>query len=166
MLIACGILVNGPYCLITTAVSADLGNHPSLKGLETSFYILFVQLYKYVIRSWGTYIFFVKQKISVYCTISFSIHLYNSTIKDHLVITISFTFEVFRVIRIQDQSIAIENQIRVYSIHSYVTIIQCYRVIKSVGYSDSYHRWNRFYWCSCGSIYGRSHTRKRYTRST
>jgi len=28
----CGALVNGPYCLITTAVSADLGTHPSLHG--------------------------------------------------------------------------------------------------------------------------------------
>jgi len=28
----CGALVNGPYCLITTAVSADLGTHPSLQG--------------------------------------------------------------------------------------------------------------------------------------
>ncbi|XP_030059643.1 glucose-6-phosphate exchanger SLC37A1 isoform X2 [Microcaecilia unicolor] len=32
MLIICGILVNGPYSLITTAVSADLGTHKSLKG--------------------------------------------------------------------------------------------------------------------------------------
>ncbi|XP_077985488.1 glucose-6-phosphate exchanger SLC37A2-like [Glandiceps talaboti] len=32
MLIACGILVNGPYALITTAVAADLGTHPSLNG--------------------------------------------------------------------------------------------------------------------------------------
>ena len=29
---ACGFLVNGPYALITTAVSADLGTHKSLKG--------------------------------------------------------------------------------------------------------------------------------------
>ena len=29
---ACGYLVNGPYALITTAVSADLGTHKSLKG--------------------------------------------------------------------------------------------------------------------------------------
>lgn len=28
----CGAFVNGPYALITTAVSADLGSHPSLKG--------------------------------------------------------------------------------------------------------------------------------------
>merc|ERR1711990_1225687 len=27
-----GILVNGPYSLITTAVSAELGQHPSLQG--------------------------------------------------------------------------------------------------------------------------------------
>jgi OPA family glycerol-3-phosphate transporter-like MFS transporter 1/2 len=27
-----GMLVNGPYALITTAVSADLGTHSSLKG--------------------------------------------------------------------------------------------------------------------------------------
>jgi OPA family glycerol-3-phosphate transporter-like MFS transporter 1/2 len=27
-----GMLVNGPYALITTAVSADLGTHESLKG--------------------------------------------------------------------------------------------------------------------------------------
>jgi len=27
-----GILVNGPYALITTAVSAELGQHPSLRG--------------------------------------------------------------------------------------------------------------------------------------
>ena len=27
-----GLLVNGPYALITTAVSADLGTHPSLNG--------------------------------------------------------------------------------------------------------------------------------------
>ncbi|XP_077903396.1 glucose-6-phosphate exchanger SLC37A2 isoform X2 [Ictidomys tridecemlineatus] len=32
MLIICGMLVNGPYALITTAVSADLGTHKSLKG--------------------------------------------------------------------------------------------------------------------------------------
>ncbi|XP_036601934.1 glucose-6-phosphate exchanger SLC37A2-like [Trichosurus vulpecula] len=32
MLIICGALVNGPYALITTAVSADLGTHNSLKG--------------------------------------------------------------------------------------------------------------------------------------
>nr|CAH8866562.1 unnamed protein product [Trichobilharzia regenti] len=30
LLIALGLFVNGPYCLITTAVSADLGTHPSL----------------------------------------------------------------------------------------------------------------------------------------
>ena len=27
-----GFLANGPYALITTAVSADLGTHPELKG--------------------------------------------------------------------------------------------------------------------------------------
>ncbi len=27
-----GLLVNGPYALITTAVSAELGTHPSLEG--------------------------------------------------------------------------------------------------------------------------------------
>ncbi|XP_072012706.1 glucose-6-phosphate exchanger SLC37A2 isoform X2 [Engystomops pustulosus] len=32
MLIICGMLVNGPYSLITTAVSADLGTHESLRG--------------------------------------------------------------------------------------------------------------------------------------
>uniref|UniRef100_A0A8C3TES0 Glucose-6-phosphate exchanger SLC37A2 n=2 Tax=Durocryptodira TaxID=1579337 RepID=A0A8C3TES0_CHESE len=32
MLIICGALVNGPYALITTAVSADLGTHECLKG--------------------------------------------------------------------------------------------------------------------------------------
>ncbi|XP_019620956.1 PREDICTED: glucose-6-phosphate exchanger SLC37A2-like isoform X9 [Branchiostoma belcheri] len=32
MLAALGFLVNGPYALITTAVSADLGTHKSLKG--------------------------------------------------------------------------------------------------------------------------------------
>lgn len=32
LLMACGALVNGPYALITTAVSADLGTQPALKG--------------------------------------------------------------------------------------------------------------------------------------
>uniref|UniRef100_A0A8C5MRE9 Glucose-6-phosphate exchanger SLC37A2 n=1 Tax=Leptobrachium leishanense TaxID=445787 RepID=A0A8C5MRE9_9ANUR len=32
MLMLCGMLVNGPYSLITTAVSADLGTHESLHG--------------------------------------------------------------------------------------------------------------------------------------
>uniref|UniRef100_A0AAQ5Y372 Glucose-6-phosphate exchanger SLC37A2 n=1 Tax=Amphiprion ocellaris TaxID=80972 RepID=A0AAQ5Y372_AMPOC len=32
MLLVCGGLVNGPYALITTAVSADLGTHESLRG--------------------------------------------------------------------------------------------------------------------------------------
>ncbi|KAM8977791.1 glucose-6-phosphate exchanger SLC37A1 [Pelodytes ibericus] len=32
ILLICGALVNGPYSLITTAVSADLGTHKSLKG--------------------------------------------------------------------------------------------------------------------------------------
>ena len=32
LLAVCGALVNGPYCLITTAVSADLGTHRSLQG--------------------------------------------------------------------------------------------------------------------------------------
>lgn len=32
MLVICGMLVNGPYSLITTAVSADLGTHESLHG--------------------------------------------------------------------------------------------------------------------------------------
>jgi len=32
LLFATGLLVNGPYSLITTAVSAELGQHPSLKG--------------------------------------------------------------------------------------------------------------------------------------
>eukprot|EP00462_Mataza_sp_D1_P005998 CAMPEP_0175120008 /NCGR_PEP_ID=MMETSP0087-20121206/384_1 /TAXON_ID=136419 /ORGANISM="Unknown Unknown, Strain D1" /LENGTH=607 /DNA_ID=CAMNT_0016401411 /DNA_START=124 /DNA_END=1944 /DNA_ORIENTATION=+ len=32
LMLLCGFFVNGPYALITTAVSADLGNHPSLQG--------------------------------------------------------------------------------------------------------------------------------------
>ena len=32
MLFICGVFVNGPYGLITTAVSADLGSHESLRG--------------------------------------------------------------------------------------------------------------------------------------
>ena len=32
MLLICGVFVNGPYGLITTAVSADLGSHQSLRG--------------------------------------------------------------------------------------------------------------------------------------
>ncbi|XP_041373277.1 glucose-6-phosphate exchanger SLC37A2-like isoform X2 [Gigantopelta aegis] len=32
LLLLCGSLVNGPYALITTAVSADLGTHKSLQG--------------------------------------------------------------------------------------------------------------------------------------
>ncbi|XP_064618388.1 glucose-6-phosphate exchanger SLC37A2-like [Liolophura sinensis] len=32
LLLVCGLLVNGPYALITTAVSADLGTHKSLLG--------------------------------------------------------------------------------------------------------------------------------------
>ncbi|XP_006819727.1 glucose-6-phosphate exchanger SLC37A2-like [Saccoglossus kowalevskii] len=32
MLILSGIFINGPYALITTAVAADLGTHPSLEG--------------------------------------------------------------------------------------------------------------------------------------
>ena len=32
LLIVLGLLVNGPYALITTAVSAELGTHPSLRG--------------------------------------------------------------------------------------------------------------------------------------
>ena len=32
MLLICGAFVNGPYGLITTAVSADLGSHDSLRG--------------------------------------------------------------------------------------------------------------------------------------
>ncbi|XP_075259348.1 glucose-6-phosphate exchanger SLC37A2-like isoform X2 [Convolutriloba macropyga] len=32
LLFICGVLVNGPYGLITTAVAADLGTHPSLGG--------------------------------------------------------------------------------------------------------------------------------------
>ena len=31
-MLVCGAFVNGPYALITTAVSADLGSHESLKG--------------------------------------------------------------------------------------------------------------------------------------
>ena len=112
MLIACGILVNGPYCLITTAVSADLGNHPSLKGLETSFCIQFTLIYKQICNS-----------VSVYYTILLLIHLHNATIQDHLVITMFFMFEVFRVIKVQDQTTIIENKISVYSIHCYVAIV-------------------------------------------
>ena len=32
LLLTVGLLVNGPYALITTAVSAELGTHPSLRG--------------------------------------------------------------------------------------------------------------------------------------
>lgn len=32
LMVVCGMFVNGPYALITTAVSADLGQHPSLQG--------------------------------------------------------------------------------------------------------------------------------------
>lgn len=32
LLVSVGGLVNGPYALITTAVSAELGTHSSLKG--------------------------------------------------------------------------------------------------------------------------------------
>lgn len=32
LLVIVGILVNGPYALITTAVSAELGTHSSLEG--------------------------------------------------------------------------------------------------------------------------------------
>lgn len=32
LLVIVGLLVNGPYALVTTAVSADLGTHPSLEG--------------------------------------------------------------------------------------------------------------------------------------
>ena len=32
LLLFVGLMVNGPYALITTAVSADLGVHPSLQG--------------------------------------------------------------------------------------------------------------------------------------
>lgn len=32
LLILVGILVNGPYALITTAVSTELGTHPCLMG--------------------------------------------------------------------------------------------------------------------------------------
>ena len=32
LLLMVGLLVNGPYALITTAVSAELGTHPSLRG--------------------------------------------------------------------------------------------------------------------------------------
>ena len=32
LLLLGGLLVNGPYALITTAVSAELGTHPSLQG--------------------------------------------------------------------------------------------------------------------------------------
>ena len=32
LLLVCGSLVNGPYALITTAVSAELGTQPALRG--------------------------------------------------------------------------------------------------------------------------------------
>lgn len=32
LLLVAGLLVNGPYALITTAVSAELGTHHSLQG--------------------------------------------------------------------------------------------------------------------------------------
>lgn len=32
LLIVVGLMTNGPYCLITTAVSTELGTHKSLKG--------------------------------------------------------------------------------------------------------------------------------------
>lgn len=32
LMVIAGALVNGPYALITTAVSAQLGTHPSLQG--------------------------------------------------------------------------------------------------------------------------------------
>eukprot|EP00959_Pyramimonas_sp_CCMP1952_P170389 3560305-Pyramimonas_sp.AAC.1 len=32
LMMLAGVFVNGPYALITTAVSADLGTHESLKG--------------------------------------------------------------------------------------------------------------------------------------
>jgi MFS transporter, OPA family, solute carrier family 37 (glycerol-3-phosphate transporter), member 1/2 len=32
LLLVSGLLINGPYALITTAVSTDLGTHPSLTG--------------------------------------------------------------------------------------------------------------------------------------
>lgn len=32
MLVVVGVLVNGPYALITTAVSAELGTHSTLEG--------------------------------------------------------------------------------------------------------------------------------------
>ena len=35
LLVVSGIFVNGPYALITTAVSADLGTHPSLQGIRS-----------------------------------------------------------------------------------------------------------------------------------
>ena len=36
LMAAAGCFVNGPYALITTAVSADLGNHSSVAGEVTS----------------------------------------------------------------------------------------------------------------------------------
>jgi OPA family glycerol-3-phosphate transporter-like MFS transporter 1/2 len=36
LMAAAGLFVNGPYALITTAVSADLGNHSSLAGVSPS----------------------------------------------------------------------------------------------------------------------------------
>lgn len=32
LLMVCGLFVNGPYALITTAISAELGTHHSLEG--------------------------------------------------------------------------------------------------------------------------------------
>ncbi len=33
LMLAAGLFVNGPYALITTAVSADLGSHASVAGM-------------------------------------------------------------------------------------------------------------------------------------
>ena len=45
LLIGCGILVVGPYSLITTAVSADLGQHPSLRGIGKLFRLRYNDMY-------------------------------------------------------------------------------------------------------------------------
>ena len=38
LLMLVGVFVTGPYSLITTAVSADLGNHPNLQGNEIQYF--------------------------------------------------------------------------------------------------------------------------------
>lgn len=42
LLFVVGLLANGPYALITTAVSADLGTHPVLKGSTRALATVFI----------------------------------------------------------------------------------------------------------------------------